>query len=100
VALKSAGHDVVRVQDAMSTGAIDAFVFAYCQREQRALLTMNCDDFIALARLSPSHYGLLLHYAAGGDHLAVVDVVRAVKNIDLTYPDTKNLILSLHEHAW
>jgi len=40
------------------------------------------------------------HYAAGGDHLAMVDVVRAVKNIDETYPDTKNLILSLHEHTW
>jgi hypothetical protein len=89
---------VACVQDEIFQGATDAVGFAFAQREQRVIVTMNCGDFVAIAKAAPEHTGILLHYAVGGAHLSVADVVRAIGHVAAGQPETKNLLLDLHAH--
>lgn len=62
--LRELGHDVVAVPEAGLRGASDPDLFAEAQRQQRAVLTENVADFLALdsdyrASQRP-HWGLVL----------------------------------------
>lgn len=63
-ALGERGHDVVHVRELGLLGADDDLVFTAASREERAVLTHDIVDFIALARgcaeRGEHHFGLIV----------------------------------------
>ena len=104
-ALRADGHDVERVVDvrALGTGASDAAVYAYAIADDRALITKNGADFIAIAT-GPgpaTHPGVLIvHCSKDGSSLPVETVVRAIANIARTYGTTASMFLDVNHHVW
>jgi len=45
ILLKRAGHDVVTVNDIDFMGRIDPLVLDFARKDNRVLLTQNCDDY-------------------------------------------------------
>lgn len=104
-ALRAVGHDVVRVVDVvdLGAGASDAAVYGHAVTDDRAILTGNGADFIAIASLphSPEHPGILvIHYGDDGSALPVATIARAIGNIERTYATTHALILAVSQHIW
>ncbi len=61
VALRSLGHDVLTVQEADNANQRipDPEVLAFATSNERAVLTLNRQDFIRLHKASPEHAGIL-----------------------------------------
>ena len=77
-----AGYDVQVPADAGLTGAADAEHFLHARQEQRALVTKNPADFLALHRSDPNHSGILAIYQDNSPHdMSDADVVRALGNV-------------------
>ncbi|MDF0556605.1 DUF5615 family PIN-like protein [Kamptonema sp. UHCC 0994] len=60
--LRNFGHDVLTVQEAgnANQGIPDEDVLAFAIDDNRIILTLNRDDFIALHRLQPDHAGIIV----------------------------------------
>lgn len=58
--LRTIGHDVVRLIEALAPNASDREVWAYACAQQRILITCNRDDFLALAGKTEIHPGLIV----------------------------------------
>lgn len=60
--LRAFGHDVLTVQEAgnANQGIPDEDVLAFAIDDNRIILTLNRDDFIALHRLQPDHAGIIV----------------------------------------
>ena len=60
--LRRIGHDVVTTQDAGYAGQAvpDEDVLSFAISNQRAVLTLNRQDFIRLHRLNSSHFGIIV----------------------------------------
>ncbi len=59
--LRTLGHDVLTVQEAGNAGLKipDDLVLAFATSDERAVLTLNRQDFIRLHRLQPNHSGII-----------------------------------------
>ncbi|GET37563.1 DUF5615 family PIN-like protein [Microseira wollei] len=59
--LRNLGHDVLTVQEAGKANLKipDEEVLAFAVSEQRAVLTLNRQDFFRLHRLQPEHFGII-----------------------------------------
>ncbi len=59
--LRALGHDVLTVKEAGKANLKipDAEVLAFAVSEERAVLTLNRDDFFRLHRLQPDHSGII-----------------------------------------
>ncbi len=59
--LRKLGHDVLTVQQAGKANRKipDQEVLAFAVSEQRAVLTLNRQDFFRLHRLQPEHFGII-----------------------------------------
>ena len=59
-ALRSHGHDVVRLVDSvLRRGTPDIDVLAFARLERRAVVTLNRKDFFRLHREQPDHEGII-----------------------------------------
>jgi predicted nuclease of predicted toxin-antitoxin system len=60
--LREMGHDVLTVQEAGkgNLGIPDEDVLAFAIAENRAVVTLNRDDFIRLHRADSQHYGVIV----------------------------------------
>lgn len=60
--LRAMGHDVVTVQEAgnANLGIPDEEVLAFAIRDNRAVITLNRQDFIRLHRNSSKHFGIIV----------------------------------------
>jgi predicted nuclease of predicted toxin-antitoxin system len=60
--LRTYGHEVLTVQEAgnANIGIPDEAVLRFAVETQRAVLTLNRNDFAKLHRLSSQHFGILL----------------------------------------
>ena len=63
--LRTEGHDVVTVNEAGLRGQPDSAVLAHAARDQRAVLTLNCRDFLELHEASDAHSGIIGIYQSG-----------------------------------
>jgi predicted nuclease of predicted toxin-antitoxin system len=82
--LRSVGHEVVTVQEANLAAEPDLKVLEHAQRENRILLTRNCDDFHALHGAHPQHVGIVAIYQ---DHdrdknMSYDVILRALANLE------------------
>ena len=86
--LRTCGHDVVRVVDALEPGIDDGAVFDFAQKDERVILTYNAVDFRPMAEATPKD-------------LDVQKIRRAIDNVAQTYPDGfKGLVLVLNDFNW
>lgn len=99
--LKTAGHDVVRVVDALEPGVDDGAVFDLAQEEARVLITYNAVDFRPMAQ-AKKHAGLVLIYQANApSDMNVQQIADAFCNVAQTYPDgIENVIIALNDFNW
>jgi len=60
--LRMMGHDILTVQEAgnANLGIPDDRVLEFAVQNQRAVLTLNRQDFIQLHRANPSHCGIIV----------------------------------------
>ena len=98
--LTAAGNDVERSIDVLGKAAADETVLTYAIHTNRSLLTMNCDDFVALVGDGGLHPGLLLHYRAANGGLTYDQIVLAVANIAHAFPSIRGMSVSLNQWAW
>ncbi|CAN5669900.1 hypothetical protein BH11ARM2_BH11ARM2_00760 [soil metagenome] len=80
--LAEAGHDVATTADLALDGHRDAEVLAGAVRENRVVLTYNCDDFRALHEAGGEHPGILLVYQEPGKSLSREEIVRTIGNLE------------------
>lgn len=60
--LRKLEHDVLTAQEAGNAGKgiPDEAVLLFAISQERAILTVNRDDFIRLHRLAPNHFGIVV----------------------------------------
>jgi len=60
--LRTMGHDILTVQEAgnANLGIPDEAVLAFAINDDRAVVTLNRQDFIRLHRTSPDHFGVIV----------------------------------------
>ena len=60
--MRAMGHDILTVQEAgnANLGIPDEAVLAFAINDDRAVVTLNRQDFIRLHRTSPDHFGIIV----------------------------------------
>ncbi len=60
--LRDMGHDILTVQEAgnANLGVPDEDVFAFAISDERAVITLNRQDFIKLHRANSKHFGIVV----------------------------------------
>ena len=81
--LRTEGHDVLTANEAGLRGQADSAVLAHAAQNQRAVLTMNCRDFLELHEASPAHFGIIAVYQSGKMHknMTFAEIVAARANL-------------------
>lgn len=75
VLLQQAGHDALSVRDQQLSGAADSGIATVCQRERRALLTLDL-DFADIRAYPPEDYsGIIVLRLARQDKRHVLDIL-------------------------
>jgi predicted nuclease of predicted toxin-antitoxin system len=98
--LTAAGHDVERSIDAVGAAASDAHVLEHAMRNERAIVTMNCGDFLGLVQGRKEHPGLLLHYRGAHGGLTNAQLVDAIGNVERTLGNVREKVVALNQFAW
>jgi predicted nuclease of predicted toxin-antitoxin system len=100
--LVEAGHDVLTADAAGLNSLEDAEVLARAHDEQRALLTRNCSDFLALHEERSPHFGILAIYqdADLSKNMSYVEIVRAISNLEASGVEIPGEILVLNAWRW
>jgi predicted nuclease of predicted toxin-antitoxin system len=82
--LRDAGHDVLTVHEAGLTAEPDEKVLEHALRENRVLLTRNCEEFRALHSAHPSPPGVGAIYQDGdpSKNMTYAAIVRALANLE------------------
>lgn len=97
--LKSAGHDVLTVNEAHLSGAPDPSVFAFARDQGRILLTRNCSDFQEIHQIQPNHPGILAVYqnTDASKNLSYQDIVKAIQNLEAASLDIESQFIVLNQ---
>ena len=82
--LRKAGHDVLTVHEAGLTAEPDDRVLEHARRENRLLLTRNCEEFRALhaAQPSPPGIGAIYQDRDPSKNMTYAAIVRALENLE------------------
>ena len=82
--LRQAGHEVLSVNEANLMGEDDPIVLNYALRNQRIVLTYNCDDFEELHEASSQHSGIIGIYRDDKyfKNMSFKQIVKAIANLE------------------
>ena len=90
--LRQAGHDATTVTEEHLSGAADTGVASICQREKRALITLDA-DFSDIRAYPPKEYpGLVVLRPKGQDKPHVLDIMARLVQVFSSEP--------LEHHLW
>jgi predicted nuclease of predicted toxin-antitoxin system len=97
--LRKAGHNVVTVNEAGLAGEIDCLVLNYAIKENRVLLTHNCDDFEELHQANFNHPGILAVYKNEdySKDMSRQAIVRAIANLEFANLPLANQFIPLNQ---
>ena len=97
--LRSAGHDVITVNEAGLEGQVDSEVLNYAIQERRSLLTRNCNDFQELHEINPNHPGILAVYqdADPAKNMSYQAIVQAIANLEIASAAIENQFVALNQ---
>lgn len=98
--LTAAGHDVERSIESVGAAASDDQVLQYAIDSERAVVTMNCGDFLGLVGDDRAHAGLLLHYRGAKGGLTNGQLVDAIANAERALGSVRGAIVALNQYAW
>jgi predicted nuclease of predicted toxin-antitoxin system len=98
--LRSSCHDVRTVAEVLDSGAAHTAVAAAAMRDDRVLLTADCEDFRMLYAAVQTHPGVLLVYSGSAGMLPTSRIAAAVSNIANTYRSLADLMLALNDFLW
>jgi predicted nuclease of predicted toxin-antitoxin system len=98
--LRRAGHEVITVPEAGLASVLDDRVLEYARRENRLVLTHNCDDFRELHRALPGHAGIIAIYQDqdASKNMTYAAIVRALANLEASGWDPAGQFIVLN--AW
>jgi predicted nuclease of predicted toxin-antitoxin system len=98
--LRKAGHDVVIVHEAGLSGKSDESVLEYARREDRLVLTRNCEEFRALhaAQPDPPGIGAIYQDRDPSKNMTYAEIVRALANLEASGLELAGQFLVLN--AW
>ncbi|NJL56585.1 DUF5615 family PIN-like protein [bacterium] len=90
--LRTAGHNVLTVNEAEIAGFSDINVLKYASQYGRVLLTRNCDDFYELHQSSPVHSGILAIYQGAelSKNMSYQAIAKAIENLEVAGLDLAN----------
>lgn len=96
--LKEADHDVLTVNEVGLSGEPDEVVLNYARKNQRILLTRNCQDFEELHLENSVHSGIFAVYENQDRRkdLSRKDIIKAIENIELASIPLANQFISLN----
>jgi len=82
--LQAAQHDVLTINEIGLVGAADKAVLLFAKRQNRVLLTRNCNDFFELHQSTPDHAGILAIYqdATPDKNMSYQSIVKAITNLE------------------
>ena len=82
--LRQAGHEVLTVHEAGLTGEPDERVLEHARRENRLLLTRNCEEFRArhAAHPEPPGIGAIYQDHDPSKNMSYAAIVRALANLE------------------
>lgn len=82
--LRGAGHDVLTVEEAGLEAHPDTQVLEHARRQNRMVLTRNCEDFRALHEAGPQHPGICAVYEDrdASKNMSRSAIVRALANLE------------------
>jgi predicted nuclease of predicted toxin-antitoxin system len=97
--LKTAGHDVLTVNEAAIAGSPDDQVLEYARLQKRVLLTRNCSDFQKLHQNNPTHPGILAvyQYPDLSKNMSYSVIVNAISNLTATNSVLANQFIVLNQ---
>ncbi len=96
--LKQVGHDVLTVNEVGLSGETDEIVLNYARKNQRVLVTRNCQDFEDLHLENSVHSGIFAIYE-NQDHrkdLSRKEIVKAIANLEAASIPLANQFISLN----
>jgi predicted nuclease of predicted toxin-antitoxin system len=100
--LRDAGYDLVTVTGAGLGEAPDEEIGRWAIRERRAVLTQNCDHYLALVvRFHPqlTVLGLRQGYTPR-ERLSESELLRCLENLESLGQDYTGTFVELHEYKW
>ncbi len=82
--LLKAKHDVITANDALLSGQADTKVLNYATKNNRIVLTRNCQDFEALHLAGTKHSGIFGVYREANvlKNMSFPAIVKAIANIE------------------
>jgi uncharacterized protein with PIN domain len=97
--LRTAGHDVLTINEANISGAADDEVLGLARQQSRVLLTHNCGDFLALHKANPRHSGILAVYrdANPRNRVGYHAIIKAISNIEKAKIPITEQFISLNQ---
>lgn len=97
--LKSAGHDVLTVNEAKLSGASDLTVFNYAREQGRVLMTHNCDDFQDIHQSNRAHPGILAIYQNMDPkkNMSYQAIVSAIQNLEAASLELEGQFIVLNQ---
>jgi hypothetical protein len=104
--LTARGHDVLTAAAASVVTVSDLIVFQKAIVENRIVLTINCNDFVAIAKDFQSKtvqfpgVFLLYKYNEESKDMSYDEIVKAIANLEGTQTPIANLFHSLNRYNW
>ncbi len=100
--LKTAGHDVLTVNEAGIAGSLDDAVLKYARTEGRVLLTRNCNDFQELHQDNSTHPGMFAVYqdAKPAKHMSYQAILKAIANLEASGLELANQFIVLNQWSY
>jgi predicted nuclease of predicted toxin-antitoxin system len=98
--LREAGHDVLTVEEASLEAHPDTQVLEHARRENRIVLTRNCEDFRALHEVSSQHPGICAIYQDrdASQNMSRPAITRALANLEVSGLELAGQFVALN--AW
>jgi predicted nuclease of predicted toxin-antitoxin system len=104
--LRAAGHNVQTVTEAGLIRKPDHAVFEAAIASDRIVVTINCDDFVVLAKAKTDkkgeHPGILLvyRYSVPSKEMSHDEIVKAIANLEQTGLELKNGCHKLNDYNY
>jgi predicted nuclease of predicted toxin-antitoxin system len=104
--LRAAGHDVETVTEAALLRKPDHAVFEAAIAADRMVITINCADFVDLAKAKTdkngTHSGILLvyRYNVPSKEMSHDQIVKAIENLEATGIELKNTCHKLNDYDY
>ncbi|MCC3414042.1 MAG: DUF5615 family PIN-like protein [Microcoleus sp. PH2017_29_MFU_D_A] len=100
--LQAAGHDVATVNTLNLMNHPDSVVLDAARKNERVLLTRNCDDFQELHQANPEHSGILAVYqdSEASKNMSYQAIVKAIDNLEIAEYDLNNQFVVLNQWSY